>query len=502
MISFLKKYHKWLSLIFAIIIILFSISGIILNHRNAFSGMSVSRDILPKEYSHDNWNNAGVKSTLKLTDNNFLIYGNIGIWQTDSTFSNYVDFNKGLPEGIDNRKICSMFKSSNNELYVGTFFGLYKYYAKENIWKNIELPTHEQRVVDIIEKDKQLIFMTRSHLVYSDLQLSEMISKELPKPQNYDNKIGLFKTLWTIHSGEIYGEIGKLFVDLMGLILIFLTVTGVIIFINKQRIKPRALKEKNVEKIIKTNRWSLKWHNKVGWITTFFLIITTLTGMFLRPPLLIPIANVEVSKIPGTELATSNAWFDKLRRIIYDDSNSRFIIATLDGIYYSDDNLQSELKAFAVQPPASVMGVNVFKMIAPNTILIGSFEGLFAWNTSTNLIMDYITGEPYKRPEVAGPPIGDFLVTAFSDDFNGQEIAFLYGHGALNISGKQEFPQPTQNIQEHYRMSLWNLALEVHTGRIYSFFMGIFYILVVPISGLAILFILISGFIVWWKLHR
>ena len=502
MFDFFKKYHKWLSIIFAFFIIIFSISGIILNHRQGLSSLSISRNALPSEYKLFNWNNAAVKASIKISDNRFLLYGNIGIWETDSNFIKYTDFNNGLPLGIDNRKICTLFKSSNNELFAGTFFGLYKLDNKSSKWQSIAIPTHEQRVVDIIEKDNKLLFMTRSHLVISNSDLSNMEIKTLPSPENYDNKISLFKTLWTIHSGEIFGTIGKLFVDLMGLVFIFLTVTGVILFINKRRLKPRVKAKKSIVRIASINMWNLKWHNKIGWVFTFFLIITTSTGIFLRPPLLIPIADAKVGKIPGTELASTNAWFDKLRRIIYDEDDKRFIVATLDGIYYSDDNFNSELKAYKHQPPASVMGVNVFHKIAPHTFMIGSFEGLFTWDTEDGFIMDYIKKIPYVKPEIKGPPIGDYLVTGYSNDFYKGEVAFLYNKGALNISNSYEFPEPTGNIISSFRMSLWNLALELHTGRFYSFIIGIFYIFVVPLSGFAILFILISGFYVWWNMYR
>ena len=503
MTEFFQKYHKWLSLIFAVFIILFSISGFVLNHRKMFSSVSVDRKIMPSEYKIENWNNAAVKSTLKLNDNSILIYGNIGIWKTDSSFASYTDFNNGLKKGIDNRKVCSVFQSSNGDLFTGTLFGLFRYDTNSSKWSKIKLPTHEQRVVDIIEKDNQLLILTRSHLIISNLSLSSMEVKELPQPVEYDNKIGLFKTLWVIHSGEIYGLMGKLFVDLMAFVLIFLTITGVILFINKKRLVKKARSKKNISNIMSVNSWNIKWHNKIGWITTFFLIITTLTGIFLRPPLLIPIADVKVSKIPGTELATPNAWFDKLRRIIYDEEIDRFIIATYDGVYYSDDNFESELSTFSIQPPLSIMGVNVFHKIERNTYLIGSFEGLFAWNTETNEVFDYIKKEPYKKPETRGAPIGEHLVTAYSKDYKDGEIAFCYNVGAINISNNEApFPLPPQNILNAAKISLWNVALEVHTGRIYQFILGIFYIFVVPISGLAILFILISGFIVWWKLHK
>ena len=43
-------------------------------------------------------------------------------------------------------------------------------------------------------------------------------------------------------------------------------------------------------------------------------------------------------------------------------------------------------------------------------------------------------------------------------------------------------------------LSLWNLALEFNTIRIYSFMLGSLYILAIPFTGLLILFILASEF--------
>ena len=501
MLNFFKKYHKWLGVIIALFIILFSISGIVLNHRKLLSSIDISRNGLAIEYQIENWNNAAVKSTEKITPDSIIIYGNMGVWLTDSNFTDFRDFNQGLPKGIDNKKVCKIFHSANGTTFAGTFFGLYKLDSQTVKWKKIDLPVQEERVVDLMEKGDTLYILTRSHLILStDLKI--FITKELPEPEDYDNKIGLFKTLWVIHSGEIYGGFGKIFVDIMGLIFIFLTITGLIIFINGIRIKKRFKKKISFKKLKGTNLWNLKWHNKIGWITIIFLLITTLTGMFLRPPMLIAIAEARVGKIPGTELSTPNPWFDKLRRIMYDGEENRFLIATLDGFYYSDDNFSSKLKKFKSQPPASVMGVTVFRKHGNGRYLIGSFEGLFEWTPSTDGIFDYIKKEPYIKKEVSGPPIGDYLVTGFSSDFKGQEIAFDYNLGALNINRGRDFTKMPVKVKEAYRMSLWNLALEVHTGRIFQSVLGIFYILIVPLTGLIIIFILISGFIVWWKLHR
>lgn len=499
MIKFFKKYHKWLGVIVTIVLILFSISGIVLNHRDAFSDIDVNRNILPNDFKYKNWNNAAVKSTEKINNDSIIIYGNIGIWLTDSTFNKFKDFNAGFPEGIDNKKICKIKLTSDKHLFAGTFLGLYEYNFSNSKWTKVELPTKEQRITDITEVEGKLLIMSRSHIIKTSDYLKFNV-KELPKPEDYDNKIGLFKTLWVIHSGEIYGEIGRYFVDFIALVIIFLSVTGIILFINSYRIKNRQKKKVVVSNIKKTNRWNLKWHNKIGWITSILLLITTITGMFLRPPLLIPIANSKIGKIPYTELASPNPWFDKLRRVLYDEENKRYIVATLDGFYYSDDNFNSNLKKFKFQPPASVMGVTVIKKLKKNTYLIGSFMGAFIWHSNTGEIIDYITKKPYIKPKKAGSPIGKYKITGMAKDFTKGDVFFDYDIGAFSIN-KNKFSEMPIQIEKQ-ALSLWNLALEFHTGRIYGSLIGDFYILVVPLAGLMMIFIVISGFVVWFKRHR
>jgi hypothetical protein len=501
MLKFLRKYHKWLSIIISLFVILFVISGIVLNHRQTFSFWDISRNLLPKDYRYENWNNASVKSTLKLSNDSILIYGNIGIWLTDSTFSKFTDFNKGFRNGIDNRKICAMTLTSKNRVLAGTFFGLFEYNHNKQKWIKVELPSEESRVVDLLNINDTTYVMTRSFLFRTtDFVRFEKVN--IPPPVNYDNNIGLFKTFWAIHSGEIYGLPGKLIVDVAGLIFAFLTITGIILFINKYLIKKKDLEDEKKKEIVKSSLWHLKWHNKIGWITVALLLINTFTGMFLRPPFLITIANSRVSKIPFTELATPNPYFDILRQISFDEGNNVFLLATMDGIFYSDDNFQTHLKSFTNQPPVSVMGINVFKRITTNLYLLGSFEGLYLWNYATGEVYDYIRNEVAVKKTDNGRPIGEFMIAGFSDDFLNQEIAFDYNQGAGNLTSDIPFPEMPKEILQKSPMSMWNFALEVHTGRIFEPLIGGFYILVVPIVGIFVLFILISGLVVWFVQFR
>lgn len=62
------------------------------------------------------------------------------------------------------------------------------------------------------------------------------------------------------------------------------------------------------------NRWlNLFKNRKIGIWIALLLLFNVVTGMFLRPPLLIPIASSRVGKIPLSMLDSDNAWADKLR---------------------------------------------------------------------------------------------------------------------------------------------------------------------------------------------
>lgn len=499
LLKWFKKYHKWPGLIFALFILLFSVSGIIMNHRSLFSSFDVSRKWLPGNYAYNNWNMAAVKSALKLPDDSLVVYGNIGIWKTDSSFSSFRDFNKGFPNGIDNRKIYSLLHTHNNRLMAGTLFGLFEY---DNRWNKVNIPVKEERIVKIIQKNDSLLVMTRSNLLIADLNDKKLnFSKiNIHAGEDSGNKVGLFRTIWVIHSGEIYGIAGKLLVDLVGLVFIFITLSGIFYWLAPHLLK--RVKESSKSGIKKLNRFSLKWHNRLGYWSVLILLLTSITGMFLRPPFLISIANAEVSKIKYSKLDDPNTWDDKFRDLIYDEVLKRYIVATSDGIYYSDDEFGSVLRKYSVQPPVSVMGINVFEKLATGGYLVGSFSGLYQWIPEERIIMDYFTKLPYDVSSQDGSPFGAISASGFIGKPDGNQFLFDYTDGAIGLGKSGMFPQMPVEIIKKSPISLWNTSQEIHTGRIWDFLLGPFYILIVPLTGLASVLILVTGFFAWWIPYR
>lgn len=152
----------------------------------------------------------------------------------------------------------------------------------------------------LIEKGDEIMILTRSGLLQAEDEPSDftVARLHLPPPVNYDDRAGLFRTIWVIHSGEIYGIAGKLIVDLLGLVVILLVITGALHFSMPYALRRLKRLKKSTKKASSTKKIYAKWHKKAGIWIGLFLLINTITGMFLRPPLLITIANARVGKIP------------------------------------------------------------------------------------------------------------------------------------------------------------------------------------------------------------
>ncbi len=492
----LRKYHKWPSLFIGFFLILFSVSGIILNHRHFFSPVNVSRNLMPPVYRYNNWNLAAVKGAINIGGNRQLLYGNIGIWETDSAFTRFSDFNRGINRGIDYRKVFTLLKASGNRLYAGTLFGLYQFSNTSNSWQKLEMPEKNPRVVKLAEYNGQVYIMTRDHIYTMNAgSQPEFKPLHLEVPEGADGKTGLFTTFWVMHSGELLGVAGKLIVDLVGILLIFISLSGFYYTLLPKFAKHTS---KNLKlKLQRVNRTSINWHTKTGVYGILILLITVITGMFLRPPLLIPIANSRVAPIPGTMLSNENHWHDKLRDLVVDSANNRLILSTSEGFFESALTGKNYCRPFRVQPPVSVMGITAFEPLPDGGFLIGSFSGLYRWYPEKEAVINMITGEMVTEV-VQGNPFGATAVSGVITK-NSEPIVFIdYDGGWIPLKQGVNIPIMPDEIRNS-PISLWNVGLEVHTGRIFSVILGDFYILYVPVMGLTTLLIIVTGFIMWYK---
>ena len=533
-----KKYHRWLGLVLSVFMLVFCVSGIILNHREVFSDCEVSRKWLPASYHIKNFNNGVVKGTVvkksaahSLSSENcdsVLAYGCAGVFLTDSRLSTWQDFNAGLPESIDERNVRHVVKAKDGSLWCAALRDVYRYDENSHRWKKVELPGNEERIMDVaLAKDSMtVVALTRSRVftIVPFVQYGEIVkigksssetyrveSKIIPAPKKYEPKTTLFKLVWHLHSGEFFGLPGKLVVDAIALVLIVLSITGILLFIlpyGIRRAKKLAAKAR-MKRLGKQFAWNMKWHNKIGYVTIVLTLWIAITGMCLRPPLMVPLV---LSKLPQAVGEDGNVWQDKLRAIRWDAVQGDWLVSTSEGFLRVDEDFSQAPKMLPDDecPKLSPMGVTVWESDGKGGWIVGSFRGIYRWNPvnhSLNQILDYFTGKPSEETSMI--PISDNLVCGYSEDFlGGKPLVFDFAKGVEDAKGQavalcNDEPKTTRNeesmsdlICETAPMSLWNVALELHVGRCYSPFLGPLSDLFVFLSGLLITLVLLSGYII------
>lgn len=533
-----KKYHRWFGLVLSVFMLVFCVSGIILNHREVFSGCEVSRKWLPASYYIKNFNNGVVKGTVvkksaahSLSSENcdsVLVYGCVGVFLTDSRLSTWQDFNAGLPESIDERNVRHVVKAKDGSLWCAALRDVYRYDENSHRWKKVELPGNEKRIMDVaLAKDSMtVVALTRSRVftIVPFVQYGEIVkigksssetyrveSKIIPAPKKYEPKTTLFKLVWHLHSGEFFGLPGKLVVDAIALVLIVLSITGILLFIlpyGIRRAKKLAAKAR-MKRLGKQFAWNMKWHNKIGYVTIVLTLWIAITGMCLRPPLMVPLV---LSKLPQAVGEDGNVWQDKLRAIRWDAVQGDWLVSTSEGFLRVDEDFSQAPKMLPDDecPKLSPMGVTVWESDGKGGWIVGSFRGIYRWNPvnhSLNQILDYFTGKPSEETSMI--PISDNLVCGYSEDFlGGKPLVFDFAKGVEDAKGQavalcNDEPKKSRNeesmsdlICETAPMSLWNVALELHVGRCYSPFLGPLSDLFVFLSGLLITLVLLSGYII------
>lgn len=556
-----KKYHRWFGLVLSVFMLVFCVSGIILNHREAFSGCEVSRKWLPASYHIKNFNNGVVKGTvvknsgsLAISEgfsDSILVYGCAGVFLTDYQLSTWQDFNAGLPKSIDERNVRHLVQARDGSLWCAALRDVYRYDENYQGWKKVELPGNEERIMDVAlgKNSIQVVALTRSRIfeitpIASNIDVSEspsslassakggvsekspdifekksggisekvgtflgkyrVESKIIPAPKNYEPKTTLFKLVWHLHSGEFFGLPGKLVVDAIALVLIVLSITGILLFIlpyGIRRAKKLAAKAR-MKRLGKQFAWNMKWHDKIGYVTIVLTLWIAITGMCLRPPLMVPLV---LSKLPQAVGEDGNVWQDKLRAIRWDAVQGDWLVSTSEGFLRVDEAFSQAPKMLLDDecPKLSPMGVTVWESDGKGGWIVGSFRGIYRWkpvNHSSNQILDYFTGKPSEETSMI--PISDNLICGYSEDlFDREPMVFDFAKGVEDAKGQvinilDEKDAMSDLICETAPMSLWNVALELHVGRCYSPFLGPLSDLFVFLSGLLITLVLLSGYII------
>ena len=516
----LRWVHKWGGLFFTLFLIIFALSGIVLNHRAALSEVDVPRSVLPPEYRMEHWNLGAVKGTLRVSSDSILLYGENGLWLTDSSRACFSRFERGMRSGADNRLVANVVRTHSGQLFAVTTFDAYQWNHSTQSWQRLtERFAPSDRMTDAAVKGDTLVLQSRSELFLATAPYTHFERIHLKAPTNAPLGRFTFRTLWMLHSGELFGAWAQYFVDFLGVILIVLCLTGVVLAFFPKLLKRQRKRQPEGKSVLRrVFKFSLQLHNKLGVYLLAFLLLLTLTGMCLRPPLLVAIARLRHQPLVLTHEHNPNPWWDNLRMIRYDRHHHRWLLQTPFG-FFTTSNLHSAPTKLDHEPPVGFMGTNVLQQEDADHWIAGSFSGLYRWNARTGESWNLYTGQRYVAPKHQGIPDFTYSVSGYSTDLGARPVVFDYNRGAEYALGgakkaatdddeqefvcyeRADFSVMPEQVQDG-RLSLWRVALETHTGRIYTFLPNIVIQLFIFLSGTFLLTVLISGFIIWRKFHR
>ena len=493
-----KKLHKYLGIPLCVLLLFASLSGILLNHRDLLRQIDVPRWLLPKNYAYTNWNNGAFRGAVK-TSRGVYLYGTAGLWRTDSTLTQSPSPElAGLASGGDERRMIALVSDSTETLWAISQFRLYQRPIQASHWQEVALPEGiHGRLTDLQLHGDSLLLLSRSQLFVRSLHAPHWREITLPAPDGYTGKLLLFQLVWALHSGEYFGLVGRLIVDGIGIILLLLSLTGLSYTLFHTRLK--RLKGKSKETVSPEVRRQLaqglakqdRWHRLLGRWTFWAVCFVSTTGWMLRPPLMLPLVFTKARPLPGTSLYSENPWFDRLRAIRYDQKTGHWLLSTSQG-FFTMGILGDKPKRWEVQPPVSPMGINAFVQRSDGSWLIGSFSGLYEVTPQDSLpLRNYFTGERYKELKHVRPVTPNAVTGMMLGASRDEDLIACYEQG-FGLSPRYSTPQPEEMNELPY--SLWQYALEWHTGRIYRPLIGRWGVeLFIFFFGLAVTLVLWSG---------
>lgn len=498
-----KWLHKWSSIIISILLIWVSISGILLNHPELIKSISVPKYLLPETYDLVNWNRSVIVQAQYSSKNEKTAYfgGNEGVFRTEDNGFTFINMtNNGFPQSAYTKrtKSIALFENEQKELlFAGTYDGLYKYDIKDDKWNKIIIPYAEDKIVKLIKNSDSIIVVTDSEILIANAYDDILKFNKIPMQRIDDNpSMTMIEFFFQLHTGEIWGISGKIIFDIAGIVLLFLSISGLYIWLSPKyrNLKTRLKLKNNKSKI----GWFYRNHLKLGIWSFAILIIFAITGLFMRPPLiatLFSLENIANKYVPAP--ISSNPWKHRIRNAMFDNNTNQVIIDTKDGYWVSEKGIYGNYSNQFPPVPIFAMGATVLENDEYGNLLIGSFAGLFRIKNS-GLYAENVIDK--NEPIVSNVRPGANLITGYFKEPGAYEYVTTHFGGLLNVQHPNEkrykYIMP-KFLKENYSMSLWNYLFEIHNGRIFEFLLGEYYILISPLSALIFILVIITGVFDW-----
>ncbi len=483
-----RWFHKYAGLFFLAIACCLASTGILINHPSLLSHWSVPVNWLGQSYQYSNWNRFSFRDSLLPGDDSIFIAGKMGVFYSPQSGSAFQAINRGLPESFylrDTNCLLATEYNGQQRLFAGGRSGLYFRGQHTGEWQFVS-SVGTENVVDLLrDGDRILAFTAHACFAAPVGQDNPVFSQVDLAMDTKDKRVPAFRLLFELHSGKLFGLPGRLFIDFSALLLLFLCVSALYIwYLPWSRRKFARRKKRSL-----LFSYLYSYHLTVGiWVAVVLLIIGG-SGALVRPPLILL---ASYWQIPFTWLNQEIP--EILRAAISDDG--LLLLATRDGLYKGDSTLEAPLSPVTPPLPVFGMGTTVLESIGDNTFLLGSFSGLYKWDLKANSAVDLqgkraVDSGQLRPGEVmaAGVLIDKGILRGYAD----------YTRGLQPVDDIPLMDRPFSAEQLESRTSLYHFLFELHNGRFLRDLIGAWYILYVPLAGMTLVLIVLTGTYDWLK---
>lgn len=511
-----KWLHRYLGLLLFLYLIVVGITGILLNHPTLLSGFSVPRWMVPPSYRIVDWNRGSLKTVVYSEQDSSLgfLAGTEGVWKTTDGGVRFEPMDVGYPSARAKRRTNHLHLMEDGDrslLLAGTHDGLFGCSLTDETWRHVPLGRDAEEIRKILEIEDRIVVFSQSNAYQSpaaetigDLSFQRVHLQRTKGPATSDTDgISLVRLMFALHGGEIWGLPGRLLIDLVGVVLIFLSASGVYMwyFPRARRWFPRKAGNLPMSETTKRKAylWMTRYHLDLGALVTVFLMLIAGTALFMPPsPLVLFVVRTTVPREYWPGPLPENPWHEAIGNAAYDAVGGEILIEAKKAIWRGPADFSGPFVKDTARHPISAMGTHVMEVTDDGGLLVGSFSGLFECRPDGKTVIDLSTGKPRKRGR-SGPPLGRWMAVGYLETPAGERFVATHKQGILGIDGaetKGRFEMPEAMVRG-YRMPLRKFLFEVHNGRIFRDWLGGSYFLISVVGALSLLLIAFTGLYDW-----
>lgn len=504
--------HRYLGLLLLVYLVLEGATGILLNHPRWIASWSVPRWMVPPSYRIDDWNRGALRTMVfSATDPSLgFLAGTEGVWKTADGGRTFQPMTSGYPTSRADRRTNHVLLLENGgpaRLLAATRGGLFTCTLDDETWNPVALGPEAEEVRKVLLAGDRLIAVTASHvyasaaakLRFQPVPLTRVAGSE----GEAERKLTLTKLAFALHSGEIWGLPGRLLIDAVGLLLVFLSVSAMYMWYFPRakrwfpRKRPGAARWQGAQR--RAFQWLWRYHIDIGLWTAAFLVLIAATALFMPPSPLVSLSvrtAVPPQYWPGP--LPEDPWHESIGNAAYDPSADEIVLEAWGALWRGPANLSGPFAKDAAAPPFGGMGTNVMEFTRDGSLVVGSFSGLYECRPGGGPVVDLKTGQA-RVPGRGRRSAGGWKVTGYFETPSGERFAVTHDDGIVEIDGAQRngrFSMPAATALGH-RMPLWNFLFEVHNGRIVRDWTGSAYFLIPVLGALGLLALCVSGLYDW-----